>query len=320
MRKRFALPAVPFALLTLMCSFLPAHAGPWSLAPGEYYSGFMAGWFSSDFYYDQDGTKLPLAGGGLWEERSLTSYSELGWKKNLSFVLGIPAVSVTRQFGQVHQAQNPVPTATGLADALIGFKWRFSNGRSATALELDWQPPLGYERNQFYSHSDSAAAGDLNGDGDSLDVNRLHQLGSPVLGDGQQNVTLSLLLGTAVGSRAFVEGSGGYRYRFEEDFADQILVNADAGFWATRSLLIGGQYLGEFAAAKSENPSRDPERQRVGPILVFRVDERLDVIAQTLHTAAGTNALHTDEIRVGVAFRQNKLDRLQGFMGGGAKP
>ena len=37
--------------------------------------------------------------------------------------------------------------------------------------------------------------------------------------------------------------------------------------------------------------TRDPERQRVGPILVFRVDERLDMIVQTIHTAAATNVL-----------------------------
>jgi hypothetical protein len=162
MRKRFALPALPFALLTLMCSVLPAHAGPWSLSPGEYYSGFMAGWFSSDFYYDQDGVKLPLAGGGLWEERSLTSYSELGWKKSMSFVLGIPAVSVTRQFGQVHQAQNPVPSASGLADALIGFKWRIRTA-AAPPRRAGLAAAGRYERNQFYSHADSVASSVRNG-------------------------------------------------------------------------------------------------------------------------------------------------------------
>jgi hypothetical protein len=320
MRTRFALSAGSFALLAVICSTLPAHAGPWSLAPGEYYSEFLAGWFSSDHYHDANGDKWPLAGGGLWEERSLLSYTELGWKKHLNFVLGIPAVSVTRQFGQAQQAVHPVPTATGLGDALVGFKWRLANGKTAAALELDWKPPLGYERSRFFAHADSAAAGDFNGDGDSLDVNRLNQLGSPVLGDGQNDVTVSLLLGTGIGSRVFVEGSGGYRYRFEEAFADQIVASADLGIWLTRSLMLGGRYLGELNAQKSDNPTRDPERHRAGPILVLRVDERLDVIASTLHTVNATNALHTDEVFVGVAFRQNKLDRLQGFLGGGTKP
>ena len=73
MRLRFASSAVSFALLGLAGPSLTAHAGPWSLAPGEYYSQFLASWSSSDFYYDQQGVKRPLAGGGLWEERSLVS-------------------------------------------------------------------------------------------------------------------------------------------------------------------------------------------------------------------------------------------------------
>ena len=320
MRLRFALSAVSFALLGLAGPSLTAQAGPWSLAPGEYYSQFLAGWSSSDFYYDQQGGKRPLAGGGLWEERSLVSYSELGWKKHLNFILGIPAVSITRQFGQARQAINPVPTATGLGDALVGFKWRLANGHTAAALELDWKPPLGYERNRFFSHADSAAAGDTNGDGDSLDVTRLNQLGSPVLGDGQNDLTFSLALGTAFGSRTFLEGMGGYRYRFENAFSDQIVAGADLGIWFTRTLLIGGRYLGLIASQKSANPTNDPTRHRVGPILVLRVDDRMDIIASTLHTASAKNALHTDEVFVGLAFRQNKLDRLQGFLGGGSKP
>ena len=320
MRLRLALHAAAVALSSLVVSPFPVHADAWSLRPGEYYSEFLAGWSSSDHYYDQHGTKLPLAGGGLWEERSLVSYNELGWKKRVSFILGIPALSITRQFGQVHQAVNPVPTASGLGDALIGFKWRIADGRTAAALELDWKAPLGYERNGFFSHADSVGAGDTNGDGDSLDVNKLKQLGSPVLGDGQQDITGSFLAGTAIGSRTFVQGSAGYRYRFEEAFTDQIVTSADVGIWFTHSLMLGGRYRGLFVAQKSANPTRDPERQLVGPILVLRIDERMDMIASTLHTWSAKNALHTDEVFVGVAFRQNKLDRLQGFLGGGAKP
>lgn len=320
MRMRWTLSAVVIALSSLVVSPSPSHADAWSLRPGEYYSEFLAGWSSSDHYYDQNGGKLPLAGGGLWEERTLHSYNELGWKKNVSFILDIPAASVTRQFGQVHQAVNPVPTATGLGDAVLGFKWRIANGRTAAAIELDWKAPLGYERNRFFSHADSVGAGDTNGDGDSLDVNRLNQLGSPVLGDGQQDITASFLAGTALGSRVFVEGSAGYRYRFEEAYTDQFVAGADLGIWFTHTLMIGGRYRGLFVAQKSDNPTRDPYRQLAGPILVLRIDPRMDMIATTLHTVTAKNALHTDEVFVGVAFRQNKLDRLQGYLGGGAKP
>jgi hypothetical protein len=50
-------------------------------------------------------------------------------------------------------------------------------------------------------------------------------------------------------------------------------------------------------------------------MLVFRVDDRMDLIVSTLHTATAKNVLHTDEIYVGVAVRHNTLNRLQGFFG-----
>ena len=68
MRTRFALSAASFALLCLASLPIPSHAAnPWSLAPGEYYSEMLAGWSSSDTYYDNTGGRAVLAGGGLWE-------------------------------------------------------------------------------------------------------------------------------------------------------------------------------------------------------------------------------------------------------------
>ncbi len=317
MNARAALSAVLFAISLLLAPVSLAHAGAWSLKPGEYFTEFLAGWSSSDFYHDQNGDKRPLARGGLWEERSLLSYSELGWKPKLSFLFGLPARSVTRRFGAAAGGRT-VPTATGLSDALVGFRWNLANGRTAATVELDWNPPLGYERDQFLTHADSVAAGDSNGDGDSLDVNRARQLGSPVLGDGQNDVTLSLHAGTALMSRGFLQVSGGYKYRFENPL-DQIVASADLGLWITRSLMLAGRYQGEIAASEGEVPTSNPDRHRAGPMLVYRLDG-MDLLLASMHTAAATNALHTDEVFVGVAFRQTKLNRLQGFLGGSSNP
>src|SRR6185369_13200531 len=184
-------------------------------------------------------------------------------------------------------------------------------------IELDWKMPLGYERDRFLSHADSVAAGDHNGDGDSLDANAARALGSPVLGDGQQDVTVSLALGTAV-ARGFAEAAGGYKYRFEEP-TDQIVLSADLGLWLTRSLLLAGRYRGEMAA-EGERPTDEPSQHLVGPLLVYRLENHMDLFAGSLHTVSAKNALHTDEIQVGFAFRQTKLNRLQGFLGGSAAP
>ncbi|HEY3215115.1 MAG TPA: hypothetical protein VGK93_01345 [Candidatus Eisenbacteria bacterium] len=314
----------PRAASALLCTavFLPAFAypvmaGPWSLAPGEYYSEFRTGVFVTGSYFDAGGDLRGLLGGGQIEEHSLLSYTELGWKKRLTFVLGIPAKSVTRRFGAGADTSYR-PTATGLADGLVGLRYGLANGRTALALELDWKPPLGYERKPFLGHRDSVNAGDTSGDGDSLDVNRARQLGSPTLGEGQQDLTLALHLGTVL-SFGFFQVAGGYRYRFD-DPADQIVASADLGIWARRSWLIAGHYEGEFAAADADRPTDEVDRQRVGPVVVYRVDDRMDLIAATLHALAASNALHTHEFFVGFAFKNTRLDRLQGFLGGSKAP
>ena len=321
MRARPALPALLFTVVLATALSRAAAAGAWNLTPGEYYSEFRSGFFSADTYHDQNGDRSTLFGGGLQEERSLLSYTEFGWKKRVSFILGIPARSVTRRFGSAADTSYR-PTATGLADGLVGFRWGLANAKTALAIQLDWKPPLGYDRNRYLSlsHRDSVRFGDANGDGDSLDVNHLNQAGAPRLGDGQQDLTVALHLGTALPfMRGFFQVSGGYRYRFE-DPGDQIVGSADLGVWILPSLMLAGRYLGEIAASENGPPTADPDRHRVGPMLLYRVDDRLDLFASSLHTAMANNALHTDEIFVGVAFKNTKLTRQQGFLGGLAGP
>ena len=52
-----------------------------------------------------------------------------------------------------------------------------------------------------------------------------------------------------------------------------------------------------------------------GPVLLFRVDDGLDMMAGSWSTASGKNVLHYVQIYLGVSFRQTKLNRLQGFSG-----
>jgi hypothetical protein len=307
--------ALSIAIPLLVTTASNAAAGAWSLDPGEFYSQIHGSWFSSDTYYDQNGGRAFLHGGGLWEERSLVSYNELGWKPKLSFILGIPVKSVTRQMGGPEP--HALATATGPADGLFGLRYRLANGRRAMALELDWIPPLSYERSRFLTHADSVAAGDSNGDGDSLDANAARQIGSPTLGDGVQNLALNFQFGLSF-NRGFFEGSGGFKYRFEEP-TNQVLLGADLGFWLTKGLLVAGRYRG-LIASEGTRPTDEPVEHRVGPLLLYRVDQHMDLFVATMHSAAGTNTLHTDEIFAGFAFKQTKLNRLQGYLGGVSPP
>ena len=324
--------ALPLAVLMLSVPFAApgAHAGAWTLSPGEYYSQIMGSWSSSDTYHGPSGSRFFLARGGLVEERSLLSYNEIGWKKNLSFLVGIPVRSITRRFG-VDGGQRALPTTSGLADGQIGFKYRLVQGGPAAAIQLEWKPPFSYDPVFRLSHQDSVRAGDATGDGDSLNVHAAQQLGRPVLGDGQNDVTVSLHLGTGLATRGFVQVAGGYRYRFQ-DPRDQIVGSADMGMWVGRFLMVGGRYDGLYTLEAADLPSvsqwwgagSDPNqrqvRHRAGPMLLLRVDDRMDLMAYTMHTLTAKNALHTDEIFVGVAFRHTTLNRLQGFLGTAKNP
>src|SRR5690348_13050167 len=64
--KRVALAAVAAAL----CAASGAHAGPWSLAPGEYYAELSGSFYSAGTFYDDAGARRPL--GGLAEQRAVT--------------------------------------------------------------------------------------------------------------------------------------------------------------------------------------------------------------------------------------------------------
>src|SRR5262245_10093667 len=261
-----------FVLSIVMSSLFPgarAHASAWSLAPGEFYSEVRGGWCTADTYHNPNGDRNFLHGGGLWEQRSLTSHSEFGWKPRLNFILSVPVVSVSRT---LDPDRRDLFTQTGLGDAQIGFRYKFFSGPSAAALQIDWKAPLSYERSQRLTHADSVAAGDASGDGDSLDANAARQLGSPVLGDGQQDVTFSLLYGGPLTKKGFFEVSGGYKYRFEKP-EDQIVLAADVAYWVTSRLLLAGRYRGEMAG-NGVRPTDEPDEHRLGPWLVYRIDDR----------------------------------------------
>lgn len=305
--------AVPCAWLvaTAMLLSMPCSADSWGLAPGEWYSELRGGSFTADSWHNEDGDRQSLFGGGTVEDRTLLAYNEFGWHPHLAFIIGVPAKSLTRRGTSLPVLR----TESGLGDALIGFKWNFANGATAIAVQADWKAPLGYNRHVLATHQDSVISGDASGNGDSLDVARLRQASPPRLGDGQQDLGISLLIGKQLpGLRGYVEASGGYRHRFD-DPADQVVGGAELGFWLTPALLLAGRYEGEAAMGEGSRVQDEVDHHRVGPRIVFRVDDTLDLIAGSLHTAAARNAFHTDEIYVGMAFKQSSLSRFQGAFG-----
>ncbi len=321
-------------LAAAVCSWAAqARGGPWLPAPGEYYSSLQAGFFSADTYHDLQSHRTFLAFGGVEEQRSLLSYNEFGWKKGTSVIVGIPLESVTRRSssprcvsgcgtlaervvrGEVNR------TDTGISDLQLGLRFKMAEGTTAAAFEVSWHPPAGYNRKYLLSadtlaYADATECSGLSG-ADSIECVR--QLAPPRLGSGEQELSAAIHWGMPLRAwNGFIQLSNGYRYR--GDLAGQALFSADLGFWLRPSLLVAGRYLGAIDVGRGATRADDVEEHLAGPVVIYRLDDGLDVFASSLHTAIARNAIHADRFFVGVAFRKTGLDRLHGYLGGARKP
>ena len=261
---------------------------PWTLGVGEFYSEFLGSYYSSDTFHDDHGERPDL--GATYETRSIRNSTQLGaWNR------------VTLRFDVPFESNSLVPdgggegnTQTGLSDLILGARYGLLEGTTAVAIEAIWQAPLGYHR-EFL----------------------------PPLGEGRQNAIGLLHVGTTFpGLNGFAQASGGYLARIDQfpdddPAQDQILFAADVGFWVGPSLLIAGSYQGEIESSSTDVKSN---QHLLGPRIVYRVDNFLDVIVGSLHTVSAKEALHLNEYFIGVAAKKTQLDRLKGFLGSKRRP
>jgi hypothetical protein len=317
MIARIALPTLLLAALAALPR--PAVAGPWGLAPGEWYSNLEGSTFTANTFHLGIGQRADT--GLVVESRALRSYHEFGWKKNVTVVFALPAMSVTRRDVGVPRFGGPVRldpdsvvqgTATGFQDVVVGIRYNLRNGPDAIAVEAEWSTPAGYNRHL-----------------DSLGLQ---------LGDGLQQLSAGFSGGTGFSGRGFFQWSLGHSYRFlaigKQDngrvvpgdlhpakypWARHMLASADLGLWVGPSLLVGGRYRGKMSWG-SGPLVHETDVHLAGAVLLYRVDDRLDMFAGSWSTAAGKNTLHFDQVYVGVAFHKTKLNRLQGFLGSKQSP
>jgi hypothetical protein len=222
--------------------------------------------------------------------------------------MAAPFISATRQ-DRVGDTTN---TSAGLEDFRFGLRFGLRQGSTALAAELDWQAPLGYSR------------------ASSLFADSLR-------GDGLQQLSLSLLLGRPIAKRGFLQLGAGVGFRYlsitrkgadatasgtnaaADMWSYPFLASADLGLWLKPSLLLGARYSGLMTLSHGD---LSPERTQhlAGPVLLWRVDERLDLAAGSWSTAMAENSLHYDQFYVALTFKQTRLNRLQGFLGGTKAP
>jgi hypothetical protein len=98
-----------------------------------------------------------------------------------------------------------------------------------------------------------------------------------------------------------------------------VLASADLGLWVGPSLLVGGRYRGKLSVG-SGLLVEESDTHLAGAVLLYRVDDRLDMFAGFWSTASARYSLHYDQVYLGLAFHNTKLNRLQGFLGGKQAP
>lgn len=310
-----------FLLVAALAALCPstAAAEAWVLAPGEHVMDFRGSLFSADDFHGTSGDRATLTLGGLHEERTVAFGGEVGWKPRLAVFGHLPFTSITRRSG-LPDAQW---TDTGFGDLLIGARYQLAGGdRTALALEASWKSPLGYSTALRLPAPVVAAVDAMLGaglsEGDS--VNLIRNTAPPRMGQGQQDAQGLLWWGTTLpGVQGFLELAGGYRYRMDAP-GDQALARARLGFWFGSSLLVAGRYEGEIAVGDGDTAADEITQHLAGPVVVWRVDDALDVFAGSLHTASAENALHRDQFYAGIALRQSARNRLQGLAGGTKRP
>ena len=302
---RSAALALPAALLLPPAS---AMAGAWIPERGESVSQITASTFAATSFYDANGTRTTLPGeGARWQERDAVAVQESGWIHHTSLRYRLPLVSATERSGGASY------TSTGFSDLSLGLRYGLLRAATPVTLSLDWTLPLGYNRTLS------------------------------LIGEGLQQVTGSLDAGSAIGTRALVQGSIGWGQRFlsisrktgaagteasepSRRWADIVTMAADAGMWLRPRLMVGGRYQGIVTTTTGDG---EPKRklQLAGPFLLLRVDDHLDVQAGSWSGFSGRYevapdgsapvppALHYDQVYVAAIFRQARSNRLQGTLG-----
>src|SRR6476646_8624039 len=126
--RRFHFAAIALAAMAAFSATVAA-AGPWALAPGEYYTELSGSSFSTSSYYEQNGIRLET--GGVYEQRGLTSTTELGWKKRLSLQMSMPLLNNT-----VRDAAGNSATSSGLGDFGLGLRYALREGAIGSAIQF----------------------------------------------------------------------------------------------------------------------------------------------------------------------------------------
>jgi len=267
-------------LLVLPAAAFALDGGGWTVHPHEWYSEVQAGRDYANAQFFSDGRDGVIDANGRFQQVEVRSYNEIGWKKNASIVLDVPFHTVSWQFGRSNQ------TVAGLSDLALGLRLRLREDTPGLVLEGGWIAPLGYDKNVF-----------------------------PRLGDGRQKAWVALDGGIRMPLvPGFIQASRGFEF-IGEDGVLSHRTTADAALWLGPSVLVAARYR-DFVDWNSASPDQALQSiYAAGPLLLVRVDDRMDVSVGAFRRVAGRNSLEGTQFYAAIGMKQSKLNPLQGFLG-----
>lgn len=317
--------AAAFAVATLSLASA-VWASPYALKPGEFYSELSGGLFSTNSYFD-NANEERVGLGGTIEQRVMRSHTELGWKKHASVWIDVPVVSRTFAANAGGSA-----TSTGFGDIGLGVRYGMHLGQAPVALSLGWTAPMGGNRRLFPGTTGGNAL-----DGTTYGIATSSNGQTATFFDaGMQSLSANLAIGGKLGKRAFYTLGGGYRSAYltigardtTDRYADHVLGDASLGIWLSTHLLVTGTLHGEWAASQggawdridapiagANGPDLESNAMLAGARFTYRIDDKLDVFAGSMHTPSGRNVIHADHFYAGIAFKASALDKLAGAFG-----
>jgi hypothetical protein len=210
----------------------------------------------------------------------------------MGLVLSLPIKALQKDFG----GSEPTLSTTGFGDFTLGLRFRTLQYPLVVSLQGEATIPTGYNTS----------------------------LVDPPLGDGVFTFAGRILAGRSLYPlRGYVQAGAGYRLRgknegINTDFSNQLLYNAEAGYWFFNKLLLIGRWAGTKASGGDEKFKQDFFGANLS--LQYRISQVVNLSGGVFQPVGGTNNDSGTRFLLGISFRGNQLGKYEGALSSTVEP
>jgi hypothetical protein len=274
--------------LAVVLSVIPAAAlaqSPWTLNRSGFSFQNTLVYSKSDMYFNNVGSEQAFGDSSEFRDFTNDLYLEYGIRDWMGLVLNLPIKALQTSFSGDQKDLN----TTGFGDFTLGLRFRTLEYPVVLSLQGEVTMPTGYNTSQV----------------------------DPPLGDGVWNVTGRILAGRSLYPlRGYVQAGAGYRMRgknesISTDFANQIVYNAEVGYWFFERLLLIGRWAGNKASG-DDKYKKDVFGGNVS--LQYRLSNFVNLTAGVFQPVGGTNYDSGTRFLLGIALRGNELGKYEGAL------